>query len=130
MKTILYFFFAMFMIWSCGSSKNSAQKTTKNEGVVRIANDTLQYEITIIDNGFLTYLISIAKPMSYYSVEFLETKNQFYVSEWNNRFRNGYKPSLYENLIDYDNNIHYGLEVNYKLYNYFKFVESQYGERF
>lgn len=118
------------MIWSCGGTKNINQKTPKNEAVVRIANDTLQYEITIIDNGFLTYLNTIARPMNYYSLAYLESKNHYYVTEWNNRVRSNYKPNLYENIIDYDYNIHYGLEVNYKLYNYFKFVELQYGERF
>ncbi len=127
---MMYFFLALFMIWSCGGTKNINQKAPKTEAVVRIANDTLQYEITIIDNGFLTYLNTVARPMNYYSVTYLESKNHYYVTEWNNRVRSNYKPNLYENIIDYDYNIHYGLEVNYKLYNYFKFVESQYGERF
>ena len=130
MKAIVYFLCAILTIWSCSSPKKTIQKTSKNEAFVKIANDSLQYEITIIDIGFSNYLNTIAKPMSFYSIEYLETKNSFYVSEWNNRFRSGYKPNLYENLIDYDNSIHYGLEVNYKLFNYFKFVESRYGERF
>jgi len=130
MKAIVYFLCAFLTIWSCSSPKKTIQKTSKNEAFVKIANDSLQYEITIIDIGFSNYLNTIAKPMSFYSIDYLETKNSFYVSEWNNRFRSGYKPNLYENLIDYDNSIHYGLEVNYKLFNYFKFVESRYGERF
>ena len=92
----------------------------------------MEYEIIIFDNGFETYLNSIAKPMNYYSENYLESKNRFYVSIWNERARNplNYNSNIYENIIDYDFNKHYGLEVNYKLYNYFKFVEYKYGEHF
>ena len=70
--------------------------------------------------------------MNFYSENYLENKNRYYVNIWNNRAKNpsNYNPNIYENIIDYDFNIHYGLEVNYKLYNYFKFVEYKYGEHF
>ena len=131
MKSFYYLCFALFLVWSC-ASKNAMVKQTNNHknDVVRIANDSLKYEITIIDIRFHNYLETIAKPMSFYSIDYLENKNKFYVSKWNDRVRNAYKPNLYENIIDYDYNIHYGLEVNYKLYNYFKFVEKEYGEKF
>ena len=102
------------------------------KNAVRIANDELAYEIIIIDIGFDTYLASIAKPMGYHSENYLENKNQFYVTIWNQRARDllRYNPQIYENVIDYDFNTHYGLEVNYKLYNYFKFVAYKYHEKF
>ena len=132
MKNIFYLIL-LFTLLSCNSTKKT---TTKNvdlpENAVRIANDELEYEIIIIDIGFDTYLASIAKPMSYYSESSLENKNRFYVTTWNQRARDltRYNPNIYENIIDYDFNTHYGLEVNYKLYNYFKFVEYKYHEKF
>lgn len=133
MKTLFYYVAASLLIASC----SSASKTATNEGntaaeVVRIANDSLEYEIIIMDIGFETYLNTIAKPMNFYSQEYYETKNRFYVTEWNIRAQNPlrYRSDIYENQIDYDFNVDYGLEVNYKLYNYFKFVEHKYKQRF
>lgn len=132
MKNLIFAFIAGVFVIACGISNKTTSKNDLPEGAVRIANDELEYEIIIMDNGFETYLVSMAKPMSFYSVEYYETKNQQYVTEWNIRFRNPqrYNTSIYENEINYDFNTNYGLDVNYKLYNYFKFVEYKYKERF
>lgn len=134
MKNLIYFILIGMFIVSCGSTSKTTTTNDQNlpEGAVRIANDSLEYEIIIFDIGFDTYLATIAKPEWYYSLETLENRNQFYVTEWNIRARDPFKynPNIYENQINYDPNIRYGLEVNYKLYNYFKFVEHKYKEVF
>ncbi|GGK48782.1 MULTISPECIES: DUF6146 family protein [Flavobacteriaceae] len=133
MKKIIYYLVTVLFIVGCSSTTKTTKTDTQlPEGAIRIANDELEYEIIIIDPGFETYLLTIAKPANFYSQSYYETKNKFYVTEWNNRARNplGYNPNIYENVIDYDFNIDYGLDVNYKLYNYFKFVESKYKQRF
>jgi len=130
MYKFIFGIIAIISFWACSSSKSVQQKAKVKNEAVTIANDSLSYEIIIIDIGFKNYLITVARPMTFYTVDYLENKNKIYVSEWNNRFREAYKPNLYENIIDYDYNKHYGLEVNYKLYNYFKYVEKAYGERF
>lgn len=131
MKTLLYYVTLGLFIVACSSSIKTTE-TNSSDKVVRIANDSLEYEILIIDIGFETYLNTIAKPMNFYSKEFYETKNKFYVTEWNIRAGNPlrYRSDIYENQIDYDFYVDYGLEVNYKLYNYFKFVEYKYKQRF
>lgn len=134
MKNLFYITVLLLIIVSCGSKLKTVSNDNSNlpEGTVRIANDSLEYEIIIIDVGFETYLNTIAKPANFYSQEFYEIKNKFYVIEWNIRARNplNYNSSIYENVIDYDSNINYGLDVNYKLYNYFKFVEYKYKQHF
>jgi hypothetical protein len=134
MKNLLYYLAIGLFIISCSSTTKTTLKKTANlpEGAVRIANDSLEYEIIIFDVGYETYLNTIAKPEWYYSQNYLETKNRFYVTEWNIRTQNPlrYNSDIYENTIDYNFNINYGLEVNYKLYNYFKFVEYKYKEVF
>ena len=133
MKKIIYYLVTVFFIVGCSSTSKTTKKDTQlPEGAVRIANDELEYEIIIIDPGFETYLLTIAKPANFYSQSYYETKNKFYVMEWNNRARNplAYNPNIYENVIDYDFNINYGLDVNYKLFNYFKFVEYKYKQQF
>ena len=120
-----------------GCATTTKTTTTKNdtnlpEGAVRIANEELEYEIIIIDPGFETYLVSIAKPANFYSQSYYEIKNQFYVTEWNIRARNpiNFNSNIYENVINYEFNVDYGLDVNYKLFNYFKFVEYKYKQHF
>ncbi|MBL4746768.1 MAG: hypothetical protein JKY08_10425 [Flavobacteriaceae bacterium] len=97
-----------------------------------MSNDAIDYEIIVIDIGFDTYLQTVAKPAHFHSQSYYEQKNIFYVLEWNIRARNPlrYDPNLYENQIEYRQGVDYGLDVNYKLYNYFKFVEEKYRVRF
>ena len=134
MKNLIGAILLVLFIISCGSTSKTTVKNEDNtpEGAVRIANDSLEYEIIIFDIGFDTYLNTIAQPQWYYSLEYLENKNKFYVTEWNIRAQNPFKynPNIYENNIDYDFNVNYGLEVNYKLFNYFKFVQYKYKEVF
>jgi len=134
MKNLLYYLAIGLFVISCASTNKTTVKNNNNlpEGAVRIANDSLEYEIIIFDVGFETYLNTIAKPDWYYTQDYLETKNRFYVTEWNIRVNNPrrYNPSIYENQINYDFNIDYGLDLNYKLYNYFKFVEYKYKQIF
>ena len=132
MRNLFYIFILTLIIYSCGSTNKTLKSSSENiEEMVVIKNDSLEYEIIIFDIGFSTYLNTIAKPMSYHSQKYLETKNIFYVAEWNIRATNPLRyGSIYENQIDYSPRIDYGLEVNYKLYNYFKFVEYKYKIRF
>ena len=132
MKNLFLFFTITLTIASCSSSKNvdlSNSEKIKEEAVV-ISNDSLEYQIIIYDIGFRTYLQTIAKPMNFYSQNYFEIKNNFYVTEWNFRASNPIRyGDLYGSRIEYLPQIDYGLEVNYKLYNYFKFFEKKYGVR-
>ena len=103
----------------------------KEQDTFRIANDKLEYEIIIIEPGFNSWLERMAKPEGYYSQEFLEGRNQIYVSEWNRRVLRPsvYNTSLYEMQIDYNTSIDYGYEVNYKLYNYFIYFQLHYKQQ-
>jgi hypothetical protein len=133
MKNIIYSFAIIgFLIFSCGTPNKALVKNNdQKEEPVRIANDSLEYEIIIFDIGFNNYLNSIARPMGFYEQSFLEARNIVYVTEWNIRAMNPtrYDPNIYENVIDYQPHIDYGMEVNYKLYNYFQFAQRKYNMR-
>lgn len=130
MKSLKYFVAAIILgmfIWACGSSPvNNAPK--KEEEPVVIANDSLEYEIIIIDVGFNNYLQSIAHPRGFYSQNYLENRNRIFVTNWNIRAQNPsqYNPNIYQNVIDYLPTVNYGYEVNYKLFNYFLFAQRKY----
>lgn len=132
MKTLFYYMVIGLFITGCSSTtKTTTQTYDSPEGAVKINNNNVEYDIIITEPGYETYLYSIAKPMNYYSKEYYETKNKFYVTEWNIRAMNPlrYNSLIYRNTIDYDFFVDYGLEVNYKLYNYFKFIEYKYNVR-
>ena len=127
LKQFLFIFSIGFFLWSCGSSPINNSSKEKEEPVV-IANDSLEYEIIIIDVGFTNYLNTIAQPEGYYSQQYMEARNRVYVTNWNIRARNPsqFNPNIYENIIDYQPSINYGYEVNYKLFNYFLFAQRKY----
>ncbi|WP_207893738.1 DUF6146 family protein [Tenacibaculum sp. M341] len=130
MKNVLFVIFSFVLILSCASN-TTIQQNNKEEEPVVIKNDSLEYEITIIDIGFNTYLNSIARPAGYYSQAYLENRNRIYVPLWNARVNNPtrFNPNIYENIIDYNANIDYGYDVNYKLFNYFEFAQQKYRMR-
>jgi len=119
-----------FFVYACSSLPMKNETNTKEKSVV-IANDSLEYEVVIFDIGFNLYLNTVARPMGYYSENFLENKNYIYVTNWNIRAMNPsiYDASIYGNVIEYDPKINYGLEVNYKLFNYFLFAQQKYNIR-
>lgn len=123
------------IIIGCNSSKPVLSNTKKivpsKNDTIRIANDSLQYEVIIIDSGFSTWLASMAYPRNYHSLTYLETKNQIYVNEWNNRVMQPqrYNPNLYEMTINYEPQIHYGYEVNYLIYNYMIYFQNTYKQK-
>ncbi|MER3373662.1 MAG: DUF6146 family protein [Allomuricauda sp.] len=113
------------------SNEEKAVFSSKEEHEVEIKDDETEYEIIIIEPGFYTWLNSIARPEGYYSQSFLENRNAIMVINWNQRVMQPlrYNPNLYEMQINYDQNIDYGYEVNYKLYNYFIYFQRKYNQR-
>ena len=122
---------------SCKTNKEGTPSTNERElaqkfsDTVKIANEEAEYEIIIIEPGFNAWLQSIARPEGYYSQNFLENRNRQYVINWNLRVNQPlqFNPDLYVWQIDYDPNVDYGYEVNYKLYNYFIYFQLTYKQQ-
>ncbi|WP_341214872.1 DUF6146 family protein [uncultured Wocania sp.] len=137
MKTYIYLILVLGFLISCNTSKRlpsinkeEANNITAND-TVKISNDELEYEIIIIEPGFNVWLASRARPEGYYSQQYLENRNYQYVVAWNQRVLqpNLYNPDLYEMQIDYQPQIDYGYDVNYKLYNYFIYFQLTYKQQ-
>jgi hypothetical protein len=134
MKNIAAALVILLLICCCSQKKSlvpdkSSEVALKND-TIRIANDSLEYEVIIIEPGFEAWLTT-QKPRNYYSLIYLENKNIRFITQWNNRVAQPYRydSNLYEIRIDYFTHIHYGYEVNYLLYNYFMYFQSRYKER-
>jgi hypothetical protein len=129
MKKILVPLLLVVVLASCHFDKNIVEKAKtpdkiKESDKVRIANDSLEYEVIIIDPGFNSWLATNARPRNYYSESYLEARNQTFVNEWNLRANQPQRyGDLYTMRIDYDPRIHYGYEVNYLLYNYMVYFQ-------
>jgi len=90
--------------------------------------DSTEYELLVFDPSFETFLATQPYPEWYYSDDYYRNLNIQYVSEWNYRHDNPLVyGNFYETKIDYNPNVDYGLELNYRLYQYFRFIEKEYG---
>ncbi|TXE11927.1 hypothetical protein FUA26_07635 [Seonamhaeicola algicola] len=136
---ILVLLITSVIVLNCNTTKHPANKkniTEQTENLkvsdtVKIANEELEYEIIIIDPGYATWLASMARPEGFYSQQYMENRNRIFVIEWNQRVLqpNIYNSNLYELQIDYNPQIDYGYEVNYKLYNYFIYFQLKYNQK-
>jgi len=132
MKTTFYIIVLLAIITGCNSFQQpiaSNRSQTINVDTLRIANDSLEYEVIIIEPGFYGWLATQPQ-RGHFAQSTLEIKNGFYVREYNLRVNNPqqFDPNLYQLRIDYNRNIDYGYEVNYLLYNYFLFFEKRYAQ--
>lgn len=131
MKAIFYMLLAILSLHfiQCKSSNapildaNSKENNRTSSDTIRIANDSIGYEIVILDPGFNSWFYMNAKPRNYYSQNYLEMRNQDWVRGWNMGII-GNRRDLFMISIDYDSKINYGYEVNYMLFNYLVYFQN------
>lgn len=119
---------------SCVPAKK-AGKSVKPEKIELIANgqDSTEYELIIIDAGFQSWFERNRKPEWYYSNDYLASWNYRYAVSWNARVRDPMMnqdraDNPFEMEIDYRPGIDYGIDLNYKLYYYFRYIEATWGK--
>lgn len=134
MKMKLPYILVIFMMIAIGNTTALAQNKVKNSNttngkkkdVVHIT-DHKSFKVTFNDDRFHSWLTK-QKPKSKYLQSSLEIENLQYTSEWNRRVGNPeFDSDLYVEHIDYQikPKRHYGIDVNYKLYMYFKYFEEK-----
>lgn len=141
MKTIaitLVFCFACSMAWNGYSQKGDTIKVAKlnpsrsdksEKKQARVAadstaQDSTEYELIVLDPEFDSYLAT-QPAMNFYSEQYYKNWNRQYVTEWNNRYMTQNRSGLYETYIDYDPQTEYGIDIEYRLYYYFRFFEKK-----
>ncbi len=135
MKNIfLILSFITLFIFSCNSGKSpitqkDTQVTTQKNDTIHLKNDELEYDIIIIEPGFYDWLAT-QPPKGHYGLDFLENRNRLWVSEFNRRVHDPkYPKTLYDQEINYNPTVNYGLDVNYLLYNYLKYFQEKYHQK-
>ena len=130
MNRFIYILFLSVFITSCNPQQQIQQSATENKLTFE-PNEDGEYDIIVFDPQYETFLLSVARPKTFYSYDYLKNKNRFYVTTWNQRHQNPtfYNPDLYAVSIDLDPNIEYGLDFEFKLFQFFQFIEWKYGVR-
>ena len=127
MKLSIYIFLLAIVLIACNTTKPIPKGDNETAKISETPSDSTEYELLVFDGKFDTFL-AMQPSKEFYSNEYYRNWNIQYVSEWNARHRNPLKyGNFYETLIDYETNIDYGIDLNHQLYNYFLFIEKEYG---
>lgn len=118
---------SLFLATFCMAQETKQAETSESPVEInKEETDSAEYEILIIELGYENYLVT-QPPMNFYTEQYYKNWNTWYVAEYNHRYISGPRREIYEHQIDYNSQIRYGLEVEYKLYHYFRYFEKKYG---
>lgn len=114
---------ALLMIWACSPVKEAS---TTSAALARDSLDSTVYDIVIIDPHFDQWYSLNYGPAQDRSNEYYRAKNHTAAIRWNDYYRSGKHSNVIESYLDYRPEVDYGIEVNRKLYWYFKYIRSNY----
>jgi hypothetical protein len=128
MKKFQIVILLVFFIGFAGQSMTVNHFTLQTADSLLLPNaDSTEYDIIIFDAGFESWMITNAKPMGYHTNEYYRNKNILLVAEWNSRVSTNRYRAPYEYEIEFSPFVDYGMEVNYQLYWYFRYMEQKFG---
>ena len=96
---------------------------------VKLAHDSLDstsYELVISDIHFDQWYLTNFDQAKDHSDEYYRIKNISAVQTWNDLYRKGQHSEVIDSRIDYRADIEYGIELNRKLFWYFKYITTRY----
>lgn len=126
MKKLLIFVMLVFAGWACTQQKEITQSPNDQKSVII---DSTQYQIWIIDPDFDRWYFLRFSPSLDRSNDYYRARNQIGVDNWNNYFTRGRYSRVINSYIYYNPSTDYGIEVNRRLYWYFKYVEENFRVR-
>jgi hypothetical protein len=96
---------------------------------VRLAHDSLdstRYELVISDINFDHWYLTNFDQAKDHPDEYYRIKNTGAVQAWNDLYRKGQHSEVIDSWIDYRSDVDYGIELNRKLFWYFKYITTRY----
>lgn len=118
----LFFIELLFMVtFMCAQNKEA---TIKTEVQLEQNQDSTEYELIISDNNFDTWYLLNYSEAKDHSNEYYRNKNIIASISWDEYYRNGKYEGVVDSYLNYQPQIDYGIELNRKLFWYFKFVEE------
>ena len=123
MKTLGIIGFMLVLLCACSSQKEFV-KIVPTKDVAANVKDSSEYELIVFDPQFETWFMANYSPAKDHSNEYYQSWNNQYVTDWNYHYMAGHNLRVFENYIDWDDFVNYGIELNRKLYYYFRYVET------
>ena len=123
MKTLGIIGFMLVLLCACSSQKEFVKIAPKKDVAVNV-KDSSEYELLVIDPQFETWFMTNYSSAKEHSNEYYQSWNNQYVTDWNYHYMAGHNSRVFENYIDWDDSVNYGIELNRKLYYYFRYVET------
>jgi hypothetical protein len=117
-------FLTILLLVSCSTSSRLSRMPGEH---IDIAQNEEEYELLVLDPGFENWFASTWNPAVDRTLQYYSFWNQRYVTEWNNRVIQPNSSQFFENMIQYDPSENYGIEVERKLYYYFRWVDTKLG---
>ena len=111
------------LVWACTPVKEVSKTSAK---LTQDSIDSTEYDILIIDFQFDQWYLINYSPAKDHSNDYYRTKNLIAVANWNDYYRTDRYSRIIDSYIDYWPNIDYGIEVNRKLFWYFKYIKENY----
>jgi hypothetical protein len=131
MKNLLYSLFALLLLSGCASRGPQSVDRPVSPNLVQAQDDEDEHRLIIMDPGFQSWFVTNAQPANFYSLQFYEQWNDRYTRAWNELVnQQGMRRSAdypFQEYINYDPRERYGLQLNYELYWYFRYVEAYWG---
>lgn len=133
MKKLILLISLPLLFFACSTNQTTKNSIpNKEDNSLKFEpNEEGDYDIVVFDPQYDVYLKSIALPKESYSKQYYEHMNRLYVMIWNQRHMQPlvYNPELYAVSIDLDPSVDYGYDFEYKLFNFFRFIEHKYRVR-
>ena len=131
MKNLIAILIISGFIWSCSITSKPMPENQKTSIATQKKTDSAdEWEITVFDAEYENFVATRAQPKSMFTESNLKSRNTILVNEWNSRFYSRVNPNFYEVAIDYDQTENYGLDFEYRLYQFFAYCNWKYGIRF
>ena len=126
MKKLTFLFIMLIAAWACSQSKEISTVQGKSP---TLAMDSTEYMISIDDQGFEQWYLMNYSPAADRSNAYYRSQNRLGVSNWNQYFIRNKHSRVVGSDINYNPAEDYGIEVERRLYWYFKYIEENYQVR-
>lgn len=127
MKSVIGMSLAAAMLLACAAPRQALRPPAENVIDLSKSDDEEEYELIVFDPGFdnwfaTSWNLGKDRSESYYSFW-----NNMYVSAWNYKATRPHYSEMFDNIINYQPTIDYGIELERKLYYYFRWVDTKLG---
>lgn len=128
---LIYLMFLGLFVSACSAGRLGQADKPRSSNIIAQQGEEDSYDLHILDPGFSRWFATYGRPIGFHAPAYYEQWNMRYVTQWNQLvnspiYRGGID-NPFQNHIDYQSNVDYGLKLNHELYWYFRYIESLYG---